>query len=170
MEKENPGTETDKNTGGSETQTDNKKNVVELTQDKLDALIDKAYAKGAKNAGSNNEEFESLKSNFDKLQNELSKTKKDALLNEKIASYDVEDKEVFKLLVEKAESSEDFNIDDFTKSLKENRPNLFKQEKKVEEQKYFKTDSSNNQQEVSLKDKIKGLSLRELEELSKNIN
>jgi glycerol-3-phosphate O-acyltransferase len=170
MEKENPGTETDKKTGGSETQTDNKKNVVELTQDKLDELINKAYAKGAKNAGSNNEEFDSLKNNFSKLQEELNKTKKEALLQEKINAYEVEDKEVFKLLVESAEKSEDFNIDDFTKSLKENRPNLFKQEKKVEEQKFYKTDSSNNQQEVSLADKIKGLSLRELEELSKNIN
>ena len=177
MENENKqtGTETDKKTGGTDTQTVNKNEVV-ITQEKLDSIISQAFAKGAKKGAENNnsgvdmEIVNSLKGNVETLQNELLQSRKEASLQEKINVFEVEDQEVFKLLVESNEKSEDFDIDTFTKNLRETRPSIFKQEQNKEEPKYYKTDSSNNKQEVSFSEKLKGLSLRELEELSKKTN
>lgn len=170
---------------------------VEMTQDELNTLINKKYAKGAEKAKADllielgldsidslkhalskskeieeanktdfqkaQEQLKSLQELNEKLANEANTLKSQAEINNLALKNGIKEVDVFEILYQKEKDKEDFNADAFIEQLKVAKPYVFGTT--------VKTDNASNAQgePKPFKDAIKGLSLKELEKLSKNI-
>lgn len=170
---------------------------VTMSQDKLNNLINGKYAKGAESATkelltglgvdsvddiknlieakktadeANKSELEKLQEQLanantknEELSTNLTSTKKSAKLNRLALENGIEDVEYLEFKYNKASQVEGFDEKVFINGLKESNANAFKQPNKMD------NSSNNNNKPTELKDKIKGLSMKQLKALQNSL-
>ena len=175
----------------------NTANEVKMTQEELNTLINKKYAKGAEKAKSEllaelgidnidvlktslskqkeldeankselqkvQEQLKSLQDAKDKLEAEANKLKSQAVINNLALKHGIKETDVFEILYAKESSREDFDAESFIEGLKVAKPYVFGTSVKTD------STSSNKAEPKSFQDQIRGLSLKELEKIAKNL-
>ena len=170
---------------------------VEMTQEELNLLINKKYAKGAEKAkiellaelGVDNidslkqslskqkeideanktelqkaqEYIKSLQEAKDNIEAEANKLKSQIAISSMAAKNGIKEVDVFEILYDKEKNKDDFNAESFIEELKVAKPYIFGVSVKTDNTSIAKTEPK------SFADSLKGLSIRELEKLSKNI-
>jgi len=138
------------------------KKVVELEQSKIDSLINDAYARGAKNGNKElSEALSQAQAQQQELENQVAQAKDDLAFQQVTSRYEVAEPKYFKMELDEARQSEDFDLDTFVNGLKEKQPTFFKGGNKPQPMKVDST--NNNQQAPDFGSKVK--TARTMEEL-----
>ena len=155
-----------------ETVTQTEQKNVEMTQEKLDSLINQAYARGAKNAKDSSaldeatKTIETLNNTIKDLEGREAQIKAQAEISEMVYRNEVADADYFQHLLKDAKQSEDFSEEAFVEKLKAEKPYIFKGVKQQ-----VQVDSSSNAQTPSFEAKVKSAtSMDEIYALQKELS
>ena len=113
-----------------------------------------------------NEQLEALREQNNQLEQEKNKANAQATVNAMAVKHSVKDVEYFAYELRKVQGGEDFKEEEFISNLKKNKPYVFGQSTGTPN-----TDNSSNNggQPNTLKDKVKGMSIKELRAMQKNL-
>ena len=146
-------------------------NSVNMTQEKLDQLINQAYARGAKNAKDSSaldeasKQIEALRGTISELEKQSQTLRSESEVKDLAYKYEVKDVEYFKFKLNEAKQQEGFDVDEFVSSFKEGNPSVFKGQSKVN------VDNSSNASQPSNQERIKSASsMAELYKLQNELN